>query len=135
MKAWDTNVLVRHLTEDDPRQLAIARAALNKAQRRGETIWIPLVIIVETAWVLSAYDLSRSEILSVLESVAADARFQIEHGSLLTEAIGRSRKQGDLPEHVAALTAKRAGATKTQTFDRAVKGFTDFEVLQGDSVK
>lgn len=129
MKAWDTNVLIRHLTEDDPQQLAIARAELNKAQRRGETIWISLVVMVETAWVLSAYDLTRSEILSTLESVAADTRFQIEHGSLLMEAIKRTRKQGDLPEHVAALTAKRSGATKTQTFDKAVKGFSDFELL------
>jgi len=81
------------------------------------------VIIIETAWVLSAYELTQSEILSTLESVAADGRFQIEHGSLLTEAIQRTRKKGDLPEHVASIVARRSGAKKTQTFDRAVRLF------------
>lgn len=132
MKAWDTNVLVRHLTEDDPQQVAIARAELARAQRRGEPIWIPLVIIIETAWVLSAYELTQSEILSTLESLAADGRFQIEHGNLLSEAIQRTRKKGDLPEHVASLVARRSRVKKMQTFDRAVKLFSDFEVLAGD---
>ena len=131
MKAWDTNVLVRHLTEDDPQQLAIARAELAKAQRRGEPIWLPLVILLETAWVLSAYELTQSEILSTLESVAADGRFHLEHGSLLTEAIQRTRQKGDLPEHLAALVAHRSGAKKMQTFDRAAQRFSDFEVLAG----
>ena len=129
MKAWDTKVLIRHLPEDDPAQLAIARAELNKAHRRGEPIWISLVIAIETTWVLSAYELTKSEILSVLESVTADTRFQIEHGSLLTEAIRRSRKKGDLPEHIVALRAKHEGVSKTQTFDKALKRFTEFEIL------
>ena len=103
-----------------------------RAQRRGEPIWIPTTIIIETAWVLSAYELTQSEILSTLESVAADGRFQIEHGNLLCEAIQRTRKKGDLPEHVAALVARRSGIKKMQTFDHAVKLFSDFELLAGD---
>ena len=129
MKAWDTNVLIRHLTEDDPEQLSVARAELANAQRRNETIWISLVVIIETSWVLSAYDLRKSEILNVLESVASDTRFQLEHGSLLVDAIKKSRKKGDLPEHAAALVAKQAKVSKTQNFDKALKRFTDFEVL------
>ena len=129
MKAWDTNVLIRHLTEDDPEQLVIARAELAKSQRRGAPIWISLIVLIETAWVLSAYDLKKSEILNVLDSVASDTRFELEHGDLLAEAIKRSRKKGDLPEHVAALAAKRTKVAKTQTFDKALKQFVDFEVL------
>ena len=129
MKAWDTNVLVRHLTEDDPEQLEAARAELKKAQRRSEPIWLSLVVMIETAWVLLAYELKKAEILSVLESVASDTRFQIEHGSLLGEAIQRARHKGDLPEHVAALVAKKSGAKQTQTFDKALKGYSEFELL------
>jgi predicted nucleic-acid-binding protein len=129
MKAWDTNVLIRHLTEDDPNQLAIARAELAKAERRNEGIWLSLVIMIETAWVLTAYDLTNAQILKALEAVTQDTRFQIEHGSLLSEAIQRSRKKGDLPEHVASLVAKKSVAAKTQTFDKAVKSFSEFEVL------
>ena len=129
MKAWDTNVLIRHLTEDDPKQLKAARAELAKAQKRGDSIWLSLVVMIEAAWVLLAYELKKAEILHVLESVTADSRFQIEHGSLLGDAIKRARKKGDLPEHVAALVAKKSGSKRTQTFDRALKGFTEFELL------
>ena len=76
MKAWDTNVLIRHLTEDDPKQLAIARAELAKAERRNEGIWLTLVIMIETAWVLTAYDLTKAQILKALEAVTQDTRFQ-----------------------------------------------------------
>jgi len=129
MKAWDTNVLIRHLTEDDPKQLAVARAELAKAERRNDPIWLSLVVMIETAWVLTAYKLSKTQILEVLETVTKDARFQIEHGSLINEAIQRSRQRGDLPEHVTALLAKQNAASKTQTFDKAVEIFPEFEVL------
>ncbi len=129
MKAWDTNVLIRHLTEDDPKQLAIARAELAKAERRNQGIWLSLVTMIETAWVLSAYDLSKAQTLKALEAVTKDTRFHIEHGSLFSEAIQRSRKKGDLPEHVTSLVAKKSGAGKTQTFDQAVKSFAEFELL------
>lgn len=130
MKAWDTNVLVRHLTEDDPAQLKTARAELAKAAKRGEPIWISLLVAVETAWVLTAYGLKKTEILEVLESVTRDGRFHIEHGTLLAEAVRRAGKRGDLPEHVAALVAKRSAVSKTQTFDLALKSFPEFEVLR-----
>jgi len=57
MKAWDTNVVIRHLTEDDPQHLKIARKELTKSERRGEPIWVSLLVIIETAWVLSQYNL------------------------------------------------------------------------------
>mgnify|MGYP000052092106 FL=1 len=129
MKAWDTNVLIRHLTEDDPKQLLIARAELAKSERRGEAIWLSLVVMIETAWVLSGYGLNKKQILKAIEAVADDTRFHIEHAHILVEAIKRAREKGDLPEHVAALIGKAQGASKTQTFDKAVKGFSEFEVL------
>ena len=70
MKAWDTNVLIRHLTEDDAKQLQIARAELAKSERRGEAIWLSLVVIIETARVLSAYGLNKNQILKAIEAVA-----------------------------------------------------------------
>lgn len=43
--------------------------------------------------------------------------------------VKRSRKKGDLPEYLVALAAKRAGVTKTQTFNRPVCNFNEFEVF------
>lgn len=130
MKASDTNFLVRHLVEDDARQLAIVRRELQQAESAGTAIWLADVTLVETFWVLQqVYGLSVREALDSLLAVAADARFTFQSGRDVIEAIERSRKKGDLPEHLVALAAKRAGAKKTQTFDRAVRGLPEFEVL------
>ncbi len=47
MVAVDTNVLVRLLTEDEPKQAAAARALF-----ATESIWIPKTVLLETWWVL-----------------------------------------------------------------------------------
>ena len=47
MIAVDTNVLVRLLTADDPKQTAAVRALF-----AAETIWIAKTVLLETAWVL-----------------------------------------------------------------------------------
>jgi predicted nucleic-acid-binding protein len=51
MVAVDTNVLVRLLTDDEPRQSAPARSLF-----ANELIWIAKTVLLETGWVLrSAY--------------------------------------------------------------------------------
>ncbi len=47
MTAVDTNVLVRLLTEDDPKQAAAARSLF-----ASESIWIAKTVLLETGWVL-----------------------------------------------------------------------------------
>jgi len=129
VKAWDTSFVIRHLTEDDPKQLKIARGELAKSERRGEAIWISLVVVIETAWVLSQYDLNKAQTLEVIQALADDSRFQVEDAHILRNAIERAQIKGALPEHVAALVGKAKGVTKTQTFDKSVKSFSEFEIL------
>jgi predicted nucleic-acid-binding protein len=129
VKAWDTSVVIRHLTEDDPQQLKIARGELAKSERRGEAILISLVVIIETARVLSQYDLNKAQTLEVIQALADDSRFQVEHAHILRDALERAQIKGDLSEHVAALVGKAKGASKTQTFDKGVKSFSEFEIL------
>jgi|SRR5579863_5966364 len=50
MIAVDTNVLVRLLTGDDPKQTAAARSLLATGP-----IWIAKTVLLETAWVLRSY--------------------------------------------------------------------------------
>lgn len=130
MKAWDTNLLVRHLAEDDVTQLRVVRRELERASSRGQSIWIADLTVVETLWFLQhGFGLEVDSVLEILLRLTEDARFVFQSGGDLRLALERSRKQGDLPEHLIALAAKQAGAKKTQTFDRAVKGFSEFEVL------
>lgn len=47
MQAVDTNVLVRFLTEDDPKQAPMANAVFERG-----LVWIAKTVLLETAWVL-----------------------------------------------------------------------------------
>lgn len=135
MKAWDTNLLVRHLVEDDDAQLRLVRRELQRAEQRGATIWIADVTLVETFWVLQhGYGLKESAVIHVLDRLLDDSRFVFESRSDARLALERTAIRGDLPEHLISLAARRAGAEKTQTFDRAVKEFADFEVLSTEKI-
>jgi predicted nucleic-acid-binding protein len=58
MVAVDTNVIVRLLTGDDPRQAAAARSLF-----ASEPIWIAKTVLLETGWVLrSLYGFEEGEI-------------------------------------------------------------------------
>ena len=51
--AFDTNVLVRVLVGDDPAQTRKAERAFIE-HARGDGVFVSLVVLAETAWVLSA---------------------------------------------------------------------------------
>ncbi|MGF1678347.1 MAG: hypothetical protein ACFCUX_04030 [Candidatus Methylacidiphilales bacterium] len=123
---------MRHLAEDDPGQLRVIRKELEQLSSRGRTIWIADVTLVETLWVLQhGFELETRTVIEIMLRLTEDARFTFQSGGDVCLALERSKSRGDLPEHLIALAAKRAGADKTQTFDRAVKMFPEFEVLQG----
>ena len=92
MKAVDTNVLVRYLVQDDPRQGKKAAASIEGAARAAEPILIGNIVLCETAWVLdSAYGYSRAEIHSALEKILQSSTFQFEAKDLLWAALEQYR--------------------------------------------
>lgn len=68
MKALESNVLVRFLLKDDPKQAPAVYRLFKQAENGREVFWVPLTVILETIWVLeSAYQISRQE---VMDSIA-----------------------------------------------------------------
>ena len=62
MRAVDTNVLVRLVTRDDPKQVRAAEAFV------ANGAWVPHLALVEAMWVLEAvYDLGPTEMATALE--------------------------------------------------------------------
>lgn len=58
MRTLDTNVVVRLLIGDDPRQTPIAERAFLDAIAAGG-VYLPDVVLAEVAWMLRGYDLNR----------------------------------------------------------------------------
>jgi len=58
VRTLDTNVVVRLLIGDDPRQTPIAERAFLDAIAAGG-VYLPDVVLAEVAWMLRGYDLNR----------------------------------------------------------------------------
>jgi len=101
MIAVDTNILVRLLTGDEPKQEAVARTLF-----ASEPIWIAKTVLLETCWVLrSLYGLEESAIRNAFtkllglknvraedESSVAAALALTAHGIELADAMNLSSR-------------------------------------------
>jgi predicted nucleic-acid-binding protein len=81
--AVDTNVLVRLLTGDEPKQEAAARSLF-----ASETIWIAKTVLLETAWVLrSLYGFEESAIHSAFTKLLGLKNVHAEDESSVAAAL------------------------------------------------
>jgi predicted nucleic-acid-binding protein len=127
----DTNVLVRYLVADDDAQEQAVRRLLARARSEGETVYISLVVLCETYWVLrSSYGIHRAAILQALGSLLDADVFTVEEPDLLRramEACGRS--SADFTDRLIGHIHAARGCRHTVTFDRALRAVPDFKVL------
>lgn len=85
MLAIDTNVVVRYLTGDHPRQSPRARALVD-----GEDVFVSTTVLLETEWVLrSVYGFEAAEVCRALRSFAGLPRVSLEDGTLVATALER----------------------------------------------
>lgn len=131
MIAFDTNVLVRILVEDDERQARRAREVLENATESDARVLLPDIVLSEMEWVLdSAYGVPRDTILSTLQQLLADPRFEFEdRDRAASAAILYQQGKGDLADYLLGLQAESSGARTTYTFDRALRGLPAFTCL------
>ena len=120
MRSLDTNILVRFLVGDDPKQSQAAREVVEDAERRREPLFVSLLVVLELIWVLeSAYDCSRAAVLDALDRLTAMEPLRFEAVERVQEAIrlGRNGSLG-LPDLLIGLTARDLGCETTLTFDK-----------------
>jgi predicted nucleic-acid-binding protein len=83
MIAVDTNIVVRLLTGDDPKQLRAAQPLL-----AGEQIWIAKTVLLETGWVLrSLYGYDEIAVHNALSKLLGLANVQAEDESSVAAAL------------------------------------------------
>lgn len=131
MIGFDTNVLLRYITYDDPTQARRVDALVERARESGERILIDDVVICEAVWVLrTGYGLGHDTIAKVLDKLFNTAFFLFEDRALLREALDAYRTgAADFADYVIGLRNARAGCDHTVTFDRALKNRPSFVLL------
>jgi len=127
----DTNVLVRVLVDEpsQPGHIAAARALVSEARE----VFVPLVVLVETVWVLeAAYGLPKPEILTALDHIMRTAQFEIPEKETAWLALNDySREKGDFSDYYIGRANEEAGAEVTLTFDKSLKGSRQFKIIKG----
>jgi predicted nucleic-acid-binding protein len=131
VKGLDTNVLVRYLTEDDPRQAAAAVREIEGTGKKDEKRIVQPLVLCELAWVLeSAYGVGKKELLDVFERILRTAQFEIPGKDLVWRSLADYRAgRGDFSDHLLGRLNEDADASVTITFDRALRGNPRFHVL------
>ncbi len=112
MIALDTNILVRVVTADDPRQLKAAVAGMESGP-----LWVSKTVLLETEWVLRfTYELSRAAILGALQSLLGYQALEVESRGTVLRAFRWYEKGMDFAD--ALHLASSADADRFATFDR-----------------
>ncbi len=132
MIALDTNILIRFLVRDDERQAGIVYKRLKKAEDNDECLFIPLLVVLETIWVLqSAYGLSRQDILSAIDAMRHMAVFSFECENVVERLIVEAGKsKADLADLLIAISARNKGCESILTFDKKAAKFESFQLLK-----
>jgi predicted nucleic-acid-binding protein len=118
MIGLDTNVLVRYVMQDDPKQS-------QKASRLIESLtpdtpgFVPLVALIELVWVLiSCYGLTREQVAQALDGLLRAKEIVLDRAEQVSQALRTfSTSTADFADCLIERTAAEAGCEKTMTFD------------------
>jgi predicted nucleic-acid-binding protein len=132
MIAADSNLLIRHLTEDDALQTEKVRRLFDGAESRREPVLLNHIVLCELSWVLkSVYGFDKPQIVLALQALLDDAGFLVQARHLVEEAFAAYRKHaGQFSDHLIGAVNRNEGGMTTYTFDKAVAKLPNFTLLK-----
>ena len=118
MIGLDTNVLIRYIMQDDPKQSPKANKIID-ALSSDDPGFITVVSVIEIYWVLTTtYALTDEQFLQAMEGILRTKQFVVENAEQVLRALRVFEKGGgDFADCLIERTAASAGCTKTMTFD------------------
>lgn len=125
MTGLDTNVLVRYITQDDPKHAPLATRLIESLSAEAPG-FVSQVVLVETAWVLeSCYDADATRIATVVETLLNVESIVVDEAEVVWRALRQFKQAGgDFADALVSTLAQRAGCKTTYSFDRgAAKRF------------
>lgn len=131
MICLDTNVLVRYIMQDDPRQSPKAARLIESldADRPG---FVTVVSVVELYWVLTAcYGLAGHDVRQALEALLRSKQIVVDRADQVLRAL-RVFDDGkaDFADCLIERIASSAGCTETVTFDAGAAKYAGMSLLR-----
>ena len=131
MVGIDTNVLVRYLAQDDPKQSVIATRFIEGRLSAENPGFVSTVTLCEVVWVLAeSYAADRKRIREIVEGLLATKQLIIERAELVWKSLRAwEGVPADFSDALIGQLAIAHGAEKTVTFDRTAAKLPGFELL------
>lgn len=126
MRAVDTNVVVRLVARDDPRQTARAEAFVAKGA------WVSHIVLVEVIWVLdSVFELSHKQLVTAVDMLLNHRDLVLQERDVVSAALARFRRRPKLgfSDCMVLESARKAGRVPLATFDKELGKLDDVERL------
>lgn len=119
MIGLDTNVLVRYLAQDDPKQAALA-TRLIESLGADEPGFVSHVVLAETLWVLeSCYAADPARVQQVVDVLLRTSGIVVERAESVWRALWQFKQNdGEFADTLIAVSAADAGCQATYTFDK-----------------
>ena len=115
MIALDTNIVVRFLTRDEPRQAARAKALIDAGP-----VFVPTTVMLETEWVLrSGYRFEPAAIVASFRGLLGLASVEVEDRWAIVRALAWYGQGLDFADALHLACAQQADAFAT--FDRKLQ--------------
>jgi predicted nucleic-acid-binding protein len=132
MIGLDTNVLVRHIVQDNQEESQAASHLIETNCTAEDPGVVSLVVLCELVWVLDrGYRYHRSTIAAVLRRLLSVGDVRIERSDLAWLALNLYEGgKADFADYVIGLIHRDQGATITHTFDRRASDCELFALLQ-----
>lgn len=131
MIGLDTNVLLRYVLGDDPKQTPLARRMMHSLSP-ADPGWISLATILEYVWVLKTRNRFRhQELAEALYQLLTRDSIVVEQADTVADALEIfSETRADFGDCLIAASARAAGCAKTVTFDEIAARDTGMELIQ-----
>jgi predicted nucleic-acid-binding protein len=132
LRGLDTNVLVRYLVQDDPRQAALATRTIERQCTPDSPGFIGQIVLCELVWVLeSNYQQSRMQIASIIERLLQVSQLEVMDPDVAWRALSDYKNSNaDFPDHLVARSNEANGCETTLTFDKKASKYPAFQLLK-----
>lgn len=128
----DTNIVVRYLVQDDPKQAALATRLFEKELSQTNPGFLSHIVMCELVWVLEdCYGLTRPQIVKILEKLFSVKQILLQGPDLAWRALQHIEKNDlDFSDVLISLVNKNSGCERLLTFDKQAAKSGHFELLR-----
>jgi predicted nucleic-acid-binding protein len=132
MIGLDTNVLVRYIAQDDPRQSALAESFIESSCSEKNPAFINHIVLCETAWVLErCYGVGKEALTGILEKILKIEQFNIQGLEIVWRALKEFKKSSaDFADCLLAQINLANGCEHSVTFDKKASSGRGYRLLR-----